>query len=93
MITGFTLPGMMDDPGWVSGQGDLGDPGPRAHAHQPDVARDLPEAQGDGPDRAMRGDRGVEGGLGVEVVVGLADGQAGQRRQPGAGPARTPDGR
>ena len=34
----------------------------------------------------MRGDRGVERRLGMEVVGRLADGQAGQDRQPGTGP-------
>ena len=63
---------------------------------------DLPQAQGDGPDRAVGGDHGVERGLGVEMAVGLADRQAGQRRRAGrtSGPANDgwavdpgPDGR
>ena len=88
MITGLTLPGMIDDPGCVSGQRELRDAGPRAHAHQAQVAGDLPEAQGDGPDRAVGGDRRVERRLGVEVVVVSRTVEPGQRREPGAGAER-----
>jgi hypothetical protein len=72
-MTGFTLPGMIDEPGCVSGSAILGEAGPRAHAHQANIAADLPERQGDRPDRAVGGDRGVERRLGVEVVGRFAD--------------------
>ena len=40
-ITGFTLPGMIDEPGWSAGRGSSASParGPRSHQHE--VLRDL----------------------------------------------------
>ena len=68
------------------GQGELAQAGPRPHPQQADVRRDLPQAERDRPDRAVGGDLDVKGGLGVEVVVGLADGQPGEGGQPAARP-------
>jgi hypothetical protein len=55
------------------GQRQLADPGSGAHAHQAHIRGDLPQAQRDRAQGAMGGDDRVEGGLGMEVIVGLAD--------------------
>ena len=56
-IEGFTLPGMMLDPGCTDGQHDLRQPGARAGREQPDVVGDLVEIEHVRPERtAQRGD-------------------------------------
>ena len=63
------------------GQGDLGEAGARAGAHQADVVRDL--RQGDGDDLHLGGgfDEAVAGGLRLERIRGRADRQAGLLRE------------
>ncbi len=65
-------------------QRQLPDPRPRTHPHQADVRGDLPEPERGRPDRAVGRDDGVERRLGMEMVVGLTDGQAGEVRETGA---------
>ena len=73
-MTGFTLPGMIEEPGWVSGR--RARRGPRAAPCPSAGCRgDLPQAERDRPQRAVRGDARVERGLGVEVVRRFADRQ------------------
>ncbi len=70
------------------GQRELGEAGARAHAHEPDVGGDLPQAERDRADPAVGGDHRVERRLRVEVVGGLADRQTGQLREADAGTRR-----
>src|SRR5205807_3261896 len=49
----------------------LADARARTASHQPDVGGDLPEADGDGLERAVGGNQCVERGLGMEVVARL----------------------
>ena len=89
MITGFTLPGMIDEPGWVSGRAISAIParGPIASSR-----RSEPIFQSDRAivrSAAVGGDRRVERRLGVEVVRRLADLEAGEgargaRQRPAA---------
>ena len=87
-ITGLTLPGMMLDPGWVSGSASSARP-----ARGPIPISRTSEAifQSDSAivrSAAVGGDRHVERGLGVEVVRGLADVEAGQAGESGTRPER-----
>ena len=87
-MTGFTLPGMMLEPGCVSGRASSAIP-----ARGPIPIKRTSEAIFHRLSAIVRmapwaAIGGVERGLGVEVVGGLADGQPGQGRQPGAGPER-----
>ena len=93
-MTGFTLPGMIDEPGCVSGSASSASParGPMPISRMSE--RDLPQAERDRAQPAVGGDHRVERRLGVEVVGRLAHEQprelatAGRRRGP-----RTPGGR
>ncbi len=85
-MTGFTLPGMMLEPGCVSGSASSASParGPIPISRTSEAIFHRLRAIVRIAPWAAIGD--VERRLGVEVVGGLADGQPGQRRQPGAGP-------
>ena len=76
-MTGLTLPGMMEEPGWVAGQFELADAAAGAGTEEADVVGDLDEADGDGLERAAGFDGGVAGGLGFEMVFGFAEFEAG----------------
>ena len=77
------LPGHDRGPRLDLGQGDLGDPRPRAAGQQPDVGGDLVEGDGRGAQGTVGGHHAVQGGLGLEVVVGLGEGELAGRGQPG----------
>ncbi len=80
-MTGLTLPGMIDEPGWRSGMLQLAEPGVRARAHPAQVVADLREAHGDGAQRSGCLDEAVAVGLRLEVVGGLGDRQLGLELQ------------
>ena len=87
-ITGFTLPGMIEEPGWVSGSASS----PRPARGPMPISR-MSEAIFHRPSAIVRSaavgrDHGVERRLGVEVVRRLADRQPGELREPDAGPRR-----
>ena len=79
--TGLTLPGMIDDARLQVGQLDLAQPGGRAGAHPAQVVADLEQADGDAAQLPGRLDQAVPGGLRLEVVAGLGEGQPGRRVQ------------
>ena len=56
---GFTLPGMIEEPGSFSGSDQLAEPGARARAQQPDVAGDLEQRHRHGVEGAMGEHEGV----------------------------------
>ena len=82
-MTGLTLPGMMLDPGWVSGSASSARPARGPIPINRTSRSDLPERQRDRAQRPVGRDRHVERGLGVEVVRGLADVEAGQAGEAG----------
>ena len=53
---GFTLPGMIDEPGCTAGSAISASPGARPHAEQAQIARDLAELHGEPPHRARVGE-------------------------------------
>ena len=79
-ITGLTLPGMIEEPGWRSGRVISARPvrGPGGHPAQ--VVADLGEAHRDGPQLARGLHQAVARALRLEVVARL-----GQRQPGGAG--------
>ena len=74
---GFTLPGMIDEPGCTAGSAISDEPGARSHAEQPQVAGDLAELDRQPPHRA---------GVGEHVAHALRD--AKQIRRPASAAAR-----
>ena len=93
-MTGFTLPGMIDEPGCVSGSASSPSParGPMPIRRMSEAIFHRPSAIERRPPCAAID--GVEGRLGVEVVGRLADREAGQLREAAGTPApRTPGGR
>ena len=87
-MTGFTLPGMIEEPGWVSGSASSAIParGPMPISRMSE--RDLPQPERDRPQPAVGGDRRIEGRLRVEVVRCLADEEARELAQVPAGACR-----
>ena len=63
------------------GQVDLAEPAARSRGHPSKVVRDLVERDGDRPERSGRLDEGISGTLGLEMVTGLGEGQAGRRQR------------
>ena len=59
------------------GQVDLAEPGARAGGHPPQVVADLGQSDGDDLQRTRQLDDRVLGRLGLEVVLGLGEGDAG----------------
>ena len=87
-MTGFTLPGMMLDPGWVSGSASSAIParGPIPISRTSEaIFHRLSAIVRIAPCAAMAASSVA---WAWKWFVGLADGQPGQRRQPGAGPER-----
>ena len=77
---GFTLPGMIDEPGCTAGSAISDEAGARPHAEQPQVARDLAELDGEPAHRAR---------VGEHVAHALRHAkQVRRRRQRQAGVAR-----
>ena len=76
-MTGLTLPGMMEEPGWTVGEDDFEEAAARAGAEPADVVGDLEERDGDGcaVGRSIR--QAVAVGVGLEVVLGLDERDAG----------------
>ena len=75
--TGFTLPGMIDEPGCRSGSEISPMPGARPGTHPAKVVGDLHQRHGNGAQRPGRLDKGILGRLRLEVVAGLRE------REPG----------
>src|SRR5207249_4794448 len=69
-------------------QTDLADSRPRSGRQKPQIIGDLPETDGHGAENSARLDDGVQGVLRLEVVVRLADIDARQFVESGAGPGR-----
>ena len=67
---------------------DLGQPGPRARSHQPQVVADLVQADRDRAQHSARGDQSVARSGRLEMIAGLGERQSvalrAARRSPGA---------
>ena len=70
-IEGFTLPGMMLEPGLHRRKQDLGETGARSRGQQPDVVGDLVEIQHVGPERTAEGGDVTHGLHELDPVAGL----------------------
>ena len=72
-MTGFTLPGMIDEPGWVAGSDSSKMPQRGPDAEPADVVGDFRERNGDRLQFAVGFDERVLGGLGFGVVRRLGE--------------------
>ena len=81
-MTGFTLPGMIDEPGCKIGKSDLGEPGARAAAHPPQVVGDLDERDGEPAQLPAGLHQRVARALRREVILRLDKRQPGALREP-----------
>ncbi len=85
---GFTLPGMIDEPGSFSGKPQLAQAGARAGAEPADVVRDLHEARGERLQGAGREDRRLLAGERRELVRRGRERDARELGDAGRGPCR-----
>ena len=81
-MTGLTLPGMIELPGWRSGRWISASPAAGPLRHPPQVVGHLDHRDGHRAHHPGRLDQGVPPPLGLEVVAGL------HQRQPGPSASR-----
>ena len=72
-MTGFTLPGMIEEPGCVAGSDKFEDAAPRTGAQQADVVGDFRERDGDRFQLAVRFDERVLGRLSFGMIGGFGE--------------------
>ena len=88
--TGLTLPGMMLEPGWRSGRWISARPVRGPEDIQRRSLHDLRQRHGEHLERSAQLDDRVLGGLGLDVVLRLAEGHPGPLAQPGDDPGGHP---